>query len=122
MVDTAQALLVKHGFLPGVAGHAAFGNLHFTLTPRLADPGDRERYAAFMAGLVTLVVDKYDGSLKAEHGTGLNMAPFVRAEWGDELTEMMWFIKALADPRGDTWQPGPASGTAAPTRCACISS
>ena len=95
-----QELLSKHSFLPNAAGHAAYGNLHFTLTPRLADPGDRERYAAFMADLVTLVIDKYDGSLKAEHGTGINMAPFVRHEWGEKATDMMWRIKKLADPHG----------------------
>jgi D-lactate dehydrogenase len=95
-----QALLIKHGFLPGVAGHAAFGNLHFTLTPRLDDPADRGRYSAFMDDLVELVIDKYDGSLKAEHGTGRNMAPFVRREWGDKATDMMWRIKRLADPYG----------------------
>ena len=93
-------LLSKHSFLPNAAGHAAYGNLHFTLTPRLADPGDRERYSAFMADLVTLVIDKYDGSLKAEHGTGINMAPFVRHEWGEKATDMMWRIKELADPHG----------------------
>ena len=95
-----QALLSKHGFLPGVAGHAAFGNLHFTLTPKLDDPADLKRYGAFMGDLVELVIDKYDGSLKAEHGTGRNMAPFVRREWGDKATEMMWRIKMLADPHG----------------------
>ena len=95
-----QDLLAKHSFLPNAAGHAAYGNLHFTLTPRLADPGDRDRYSAFMADLVTLVIDKYDGSLKAEHGTGINMAPFVRHEWGDKATDMMWRIKKLADPHG----------------------
>jgi D-lactate dehydrogenase len=95
-----QKLLAKHGFLPNAAGHAAYGNLHFTLTPKFADPGDRDRYAAFMADLVALVIDKYDGSLKAEHGTGINMAPFVRHEWGDKATEMMWRIKKLADPGG----------------------
>ena len=96
-----QELLSKHGFLPNAAGHAAYGNLHFTLTPRLGDPADRDRYAAFMADLVTLVVDKCpDGSLKAEHGTGINMAPFVRHEWGNKATDMMWRIKKLADPHG----------------------
>lgn len=53
-----------------------------------------------MADLVTLVIDKYDGSLKAEHGTGINMAPFVRHEWGEVATDMMWRIKRLADPHG----------------------
>src|ERR1700677_1942631 len=95
-----QALLIKHRFLPGVAGHAAFGNLHFTLTPKLDDPADLARYGAFMDDLVELVIDKYDGSLKAEHGTGRNMAPFVRREWGDKATEIMWRIKKLADPDG----------------------
>ncbi|HZP51853.1 FAD-linked oxidase C-terminal domain-containing protein [Actinocrinis sp.] len=93
-------LLSEHGFLAGVAGHAAYGNLHFILTPKLSDPADRDRYAAFMSGLVELVVDKYDGSLKAEHGTGLNMAPFVEREWGEKATAMMWQIKRLADPHG----------------------
>ena len=95
-----QELLAKHGFNPGVAGHAAHGNLHFTLVARLDEAEGRARYSAFMADVVDLVVTKHDGSLKAEHGTGLNMAPFVRAEWGDVLTEMMWRIKALADPHG----------------------
>jgi Fe-S oxidoreductase len=55
---------------------------------------------AFVADLVTLVTGTYDGSLKAEHGTGINMAPFVRHEWGDKATGMMWRIKKLADPDG----------------------
>ena len=79
-----QALLGEHGFLPGVAGHASAGNLHFMLTPDFAKQEDLERYEAFMGELVELIVDKYDGSLKAEHGTGINMAPYVEREWGDE--------------------------------------
>ena len=93
-----RALLGQHGFLPGVAGHASAGNLHFMLTPAFSEPADRERYEAFMSDLVELIVDKYDGSLKAEHGTGLNMAPWVEREWGPKATEMMWRIKELADP------------------------
>jgi D-lactate dehydrogenase len=95
-----MALLTRHGFLSGVAGHAAYGNLHFILTPKFADPADRDRYAAFMADLVALVVDEYDGSLKAEHGTGLNMAPFVAREWGEKAVALMWRVKELADPHG----------------------
>ncbi len=95
-----QALLGEHGFLPGVAGHASAGNLHFMLTPDFAKHEDVERYEAFMGGLVDLVVDKYDGSLKAEHGTGVNMAPYVEREWGPKATELMWRLKRLADPGG----------------------
>jgi D-lactate dehydrogenase len=95
-----QALLGEHGFLPGVAGHASAGNLHFMLTPDFAKPEDLERYEAFMAKLVELIVGKYDGSLKAEHGTGINMAPYVEREWGAKATELMWRVKQLADPEG----------------------
>jgi D-lactate dehydrogenase len=95
-----QALLGEHGFLPGVAGHASAGNLHFMLTPDFAKQEDLDRYEAFMGKLVELIVDKYDGSLKAEHGTGINMAPYVEREWGEKATELMWRVKALADPDG----------------------
>jgi D-lactate dehydrogenase len=95
-----QALLGEHGFLPGVAGHASAGNLHFMLTPDFAKQEDLERYESFMAKLVELVVGKYDGSLKAEHGTGINMAPYVEREWGEKATELMWQVKRLADPDG----------------------
>jgi D-lactate dehydrogenase len=93
-----QALLGEHGFLAGVAGHASAGNLHFMLTPDFAKEEDLERYEAFMAKLVELIVGKYDGSLKAEHGTGINMAPYVEREWGEKATELMWRVKQLADP------------------------
>jgi D-lactate dehydrogenase len=95
-----QALLGEHGFLAGVAGHASAGNLHFMLTPDFAKEEDLERYEAFMAKLVELIVGKYDGSLKAEHGTGINMAPYVEREWGEKATELMWRVKRLADPDG----------------------
>ena len=95
-----QRLLGAHGFLPGVAGHASAGNLHFLLTPNFGEQADLDRYEAFMHDLVEMVVGEYDGSLKAEHGTGINMAPYVEREWGAPATEMMWRVKRLADPDG----------------------
>ena len=95
-----RALLGEHGFLTGVAGHASAGNLHFMLTPDFGKSEDVERYEAFMEALVALVLDGYDGSLKAEHGTGVNMAPYVVREWGEKATGLMWRVKELADPAG----------------------
>jgi D-lactate dehydrogenase len=95
-----QALLAEHGFLPGVAGHASAGNLHFMLTPDFSKQEDTDRYEAFIENLVALILDEYDGSLKAEHGTGVNMAPYVEREWGKKATELMWRVKKLADPDG----------------------
>src|SRR5207248_10603694 len=99
-----QALLSEHGFLAGVAGHTSAGNLHFMRTPDLAQASERDRYETFMASLVDLVLDKYDGSLKAEHGTGINMAPFVERERGAKATDLMWRDKA---PRGPHEQLSP---------------
>ncbi len=79
-------------------GHVFDGNVHFVLTLDMADPGEIEKYKAFMEELADMVVDKYDGSLKAEHGTGRNMAPFVRREWGDLIYDVMRGVKALFDP------------------------
>jgi D-lactate dehydrogenase len=95
-----QGLLTEHGFLAGVAGHTSAGNLHFMLTPDFSKEEDVERYESFMEKLVALVLDDYDGSLKAEHGTGINMSPYVEREWGERATELMWRAKALADPEG----------------------
>ncbi|MEW2517772.1 FAD-binding and (Fe-S)-binding domain-containing protein [Actinacidiphila alni] len=90
----------RHGFDAAVAGHAAHGNLHFLLTFDAADPADVERYAAFMDDFCHLVVERFDGSLKAEHGTGRNIAPFLELEWGPRATALMWRIKRLLDPDG----------------------
>ena len=59
-----------------------------------------KRYEDLMNDVKTLVVDRYDGSLKAEHGTGRNMAPFVRYEWGYAAYEVMKAVKKLFDPKG----------------------
>ena len=96
--EEIRALLGKHGFLPGVAGHASVGNLHFMLSPDFSSQEDLDRYEAFMAELVELILDGYGGSLKAEHGTGINMAPWVELEWGEKATGMMWRVKELIDP------------------------
>ncbi len=96
-----QALFAKHGYHEAIIfGHALEGNLHFVFTQDFSTAAEVERYARFMDDVCHLVVDKYDGSLKAEHGTGRNMAPFVELEWGKEATELMWRIKALLDPAG----------------------
>ncbi|MFJ8766601.1 FAD-binding and (Fe-S)-binding domain-containing protein [Streptomyces clavifer] len=94
------ALQAVHGFDAAVAGHAAHGNLHFLLAFDAAKPADVERYAAFMDDFCTLVVDRFDGSLKAEHATGRNIAPFLELEWGPKATELMWRTKQVIDPDG----------------------
>ncbi|MFJ5707195.1 FAD-binding and (Fe-S)-binding domain-containing protein [Streptomyces sp. NPDC093105] len=93
-------LQARHGFDAAVAGHAAHGNLHFLLAFDAGDPTDVERYASFMDDFCKLTVERFDGSLKAEHATGRNIAPFLELEWGPKATDLMWRTKELIDPDG----------------------
>ena len=96
-----RALLDGNGYAKAIIyGHALFGNLHFVFWQDFSNPAEVDRYAAFMERLTDLVVYKYGGSLKAEHGTGRNMAPFVEKEWGARAYAIMHSVKALFDPRG----------------------
>jgi D-lactate dehydrogenase len=82
-----------------IFGHALEGNLHFVFTQDFGSQVEIDRYAGFMAEVADLVVAKYDGALKAEHGTGRNMAPFVEKEWGNEAYLLMKQIKQIFDPK-----------------------
>ncbi len=96
-----QKLIADHGYDDAcIYGHAFEGNYHFILNQSFADEHEVARYAEMMRDVAKLVVEGYDGSLKAEHGTGRNMAPFVKYEWGDKAYEVMKELKAIFDPDG----------------------
>jgi D-lactate dehydrogenase len=95
-----RAALIRHGYAEAIIfGHALDGNLHFVFAQGFADDRAIRRYAALMEEVAEIIVRRYDGSLKAEHGTGRNMAPFVEMEWGKQATDLMWRIKRLFDPQ-----------------------
>ncbi|MGW8194295.1 MAG: FAD-binding and (Fe-S)-binding domain-containing protein, partial [Desulforhopalus sp.] len=94
-----QALFQKYHYDEAIIfGHALDGNLHFVFTQDFSIESEVVRYRDFMEEVVSLVVEKYDGSLKAEHGTGRNMAPFVQKEWGEAAFNLMKDIKQIFDP------------------------
>ena len=98
-VTRLQQLFVKHGYNDAIIfGHALEGNLHFVFSQGFGEPAEVARYEAFMADVAQLVAVEFGGSLKAEHGTGRNMAPFVELEWGHDAWQLMWQIKRLLDP------------------------
>ena len=81
-----------------IFGHALEGNLHFVFTQSFEAEDEVKRYGDFMDAVADLVAVKYQGSLKAEHGTGRNMAPYVELEWGKDGYVLMQQIKAIFDP------------------------
>lgn len=96
-----QELIARHGYDDAcIYGHTLEGNYHFIINQSFDSDAEVRRYESLMNDVKTLVVDKYDGSLKAEHGTGRNMAPFVRYEWGDDAYAVMKAVKQLFDPNG----------------------
>lgn len=95
-----QALLQENGYNDAcIYGHALEGNYHFIISQAFDSQAEIDRYKGLMLAVEQLVVDKYDGSLKAEHGTGRNMAPFVVKEWGEKAWSYMKRIKELFDPQ-----------------------
>ncbi|MET0015138.1 MAG: FAD-binding and (Fe-S)-binding domain-containing protein [Sedimenticola sp.] len=98
-VRELQALFGKYGYHEAlIFGHALEGNLHFVFTQDFGTDQEVQRYRGLMDEVCALVVDGYGGSLKAEHGTGRNIAPFVEMEWGSDAYRLMWQIKRLFDP------------------------
>ena len=100
-VNRLIELFDKHSYDEAILfGHALEGNLHFVFTQGFNNPEEVARYQAFMDDVAQLVAVEFGGSLKAEHGTGRNMAPFVELEWGSDAYQLMWQLKRLLDPNG----------------------
>lgn len=95
-----QSLFSKYNYENAIIfGHAKDGNIHFVVTQAFDTAAEITRYDAFLKEVVVLVVEKYQGALKAEHGTGRNMAPFVATEWGEEIYQIMKRLKTVIDPK-----------------------
>ncbi|UTT63406.1 FAD-binding and (Fe-S)-binding domain-containing protein [Microcella humidisoli] len=98
--EALEAMFARHGYESAVIfGHAKDGNIHFLLTERFDSPEGVARYAAVTEEIVELVLAQ-GGTLKAEHGTGRIMAPFVERQYGPELMAVMRELKRLCDPAG----------------------
>jgi D-lactate dehydrogenase len=108
LADTCSELTElfdRHDYLGSVIfGHAKDGNLHFMVNEHFTPDTSPDRYAKFTEEMVEVVL-AHGGTLKAEHGTGRVMAPFVRRQFGDELHAVMREVKSLCDP-SDVLNPG----------------
>ena len=100
-IQRLHQLFDQHGYSEAIIfGHALAGNLHFVFTQAFDEPSEIQRYDEFMQAVAQLVAVEFKGSLKAEHGTGRNMAPFVELEWGSVAYSVMTKLKEIIDPTG----------------------
>ena len=89
----------RHGYHDAsLFGHALEGNLHLVFAQGFRNEAEVQRFSDMMTEMCEIVAEKHHGSLKAEHGTGRNVAPFVEMEWGRKATDIMWELKELFDP------------------------
>lgn len=94
-----QKIFISYNYHNAIIfGHAKDGNIHFVISQAFDTPAEIERYDRLLRDVVNLVLIKYKGTLKAEHGTGRNMAPFVEKEWGVEIYSIMKAVKEIVDP------------------------
>ena len=96
-VEGISDLFARFGYEGIIFGHALSGNVHFIITPLLDDKSQIARFGAFMEALAQMVVE-LGGSIKAEHGTGRMVAPFVELEWGAKAYVLHRTIKRIFDP------------------------
>ena len=99
ILDLQQLFTTYQYFNAIIFGHAKDGNIHFVITQSFDTPDEVKRYDEFLREVIELIICKYQGALKAEHGTGRNMAPFIETEWGGAAYEIMKQVKLAVDPQ-----------------------
>ncbi|KAI3429690.1 hypothetical protein D9Q98_005775 [Chlorella vulgaris] len=99
MTVDLMEMFQRHGYEDAfLFGHALEGNLHLVFSQGFRTPEEVTRFHTMFDELCYIVATKHSGSLKGEHGTGRNIAPYVEMEWGTKATELMWELKELFDP------------------------
>lgn len=97
-IEFIQNLFKKYRFEGIIFGHALSGNVHFIITPNLDDATQRENFEKLVFDMAQGVA-KVGGSIKAEHGTGRMVAPFVEMEWGKKAYAINRAIKGIFDAK-----------------------
>lgn len=95
-----SALCERHGYQkPVFFGHVRDGNLHFMISDDFSRRKAVTTLGDFTDEMVEIVLG-LGGNLKAEHGAGRAMAPFVERQFGPDLFRVMRRVKDLLDPNG----------------------
>jgi len=97
IIEQLEKLFYANGIEACIYGHAGSGNLHIR-------PFMQRDFKTFLPLVEQLTGDIYGmvlelgGTVTAEHGMGRLRAPWLKAEWGEELYSLMHRIKTELDP------------------------
>lgn len=98
-ITDVQLLFEKYNYENGIIfGHAKDGNLHFVISQSFFSKEDVDHYEKFNDDLFDLILNKYDGALKAEHSSGRAVSAFIEKEWGTDAYKIMKRLKTIIDP------------------------
>ena len=82
-------------------GHIGDGNLHINIIDtRGRSPSEFAALTADLSTQVFSLVQKFGGSISAEHGVGLVKKPYLAMSVSPEEIEMMKLVKKIFDPDG----------------------
>jgi glycolate oxidase len=98
VIKEVQKVGEKHGFRIASFGHVGDGNIHAVLLLDARKPEHWQKGKEIAKDLIDVTL-KLDGTLTAEHGTGMAKSPFMIEELGVGQ-DVMRTIKEALDPNG----------------------
>lgn len=96
VIKRAQEISDKYNLLITTFGHIGDGNVHTTFVTDMRNRDEWDRLKPAADELAELALEM-DGTITAEHGTGLARSPYIEKQLGPAL-EVMRAIKKALDP------------------------
>lgn len=99
LLQKVYDLFESYGLDVAVWGHAGDANLHLQPFMDLTSVGDRQKIFKLMDAYYQIIIS-LGGSITGEHSDGRLRAPYLEAQYGDDVYEVFVKIKQLFDPYG----------------------
>ncbi len=96
-ISELQIILDKYNFVYTIQGHAGNGNFHIFPLMKLHDREEINIIKEINQKVFSLV-QKYHGSISAEHNDGLVRTPYLYFMFSDEMLDLFQQVKNIFDP------------------------
>ena len=103
-VEATQADLAQYGLIAPIVGHVGDGNFHVQPLIDMSSAAEIEKAEAFGKRLALRAIEM-GGTCTGEHGVGQKKIPYLVAEHGEGVLDLMRNVKAALDPQ-NLFNPG----------------